>query len=346
MTDVPSATILDVAKLAQVSPSTVTHALNGKRPVGRDTKKRILSAIDTLGYIPSHSASHLRKGKSGIIGCYTTDITEAFSNKIVRGIEQGLAGSGLSMLLVSGLEFGNDPSRAYRFLLSHNIEGLLLCYHIPAIFDIFKDTGNSKIPIISINMKLEGISAILPDNVSGGMIAADHLYASGMRHPAMICGPLDRISVEDRLQGFQGRVKELGLKFNQNYFVFGDYSYDHGYKMSYQLVNRDSKIDGIFCANDYIAAGAINRLTEMGYKIPDDIRIIGFDNRDFSQFWQIPISTFEQPLEKMGFMGISALRCLISTPMGPQEPLILQSRLIPRSSTIGHKFYKKTLEKV
>jgi LacI family transcriptional regulator len=338
---VSPATILDVAKLARVSPSTVSHALNGKRPVGRAARERILSAIDTLGYTPSHSASHLKKGDSGIIGCYTVDITETFSNKIVKGIERGLAGSGLSMMFVSGVEFGNDFSRAYRFLLSYNIEGLLLCNHIPTIFDAFKATKNSGIPIISINMKLEGLPSVFPDNFSGGMIAAEHLYASGMRRPAMICGPKGRLSVEQRLKGFRGRIVDLGLEFSADHYMFGEYTYEQGYEAVFQLMKIDPRIDGIFCANDYIAAGAINRLTGMGYKIPEDIRITGFDDRDFAGFWHIPITTFEQPLEEMGFLGMSALRCAIFSPVNPPEPQILQSKLIARTSTIGHDAYKR-----
>ncbi|MDR3173311.1 MAG: LacI family transcriptional regulator [Treponema sp.] len=339
------ATILDVAKLAKVSPSTVSHALNGKRPVGTAARERIFSAIETLGYTPSYSASHLRKGNSEIIGCYTVDITETFSHKIVKGIERGLAGSGLSMLFVSGVEFGNDFSRAYRFLLSRGIDGLLLCNHIPTVLDTFTVTKNSNIPVIAVNMKLDDLPSVFPDNFNGGMIAADHLYASGMRRPGMICGPEYRHSVEQRLRGFQGRVMELGLEFASDHYIFGEYAYEQGYEAAARLMKTDPRIDGIFCANDYIAAGAINRLTELGYKIPRDIRIIGFDDRDFARFWPVPISTFEQPLEEMGFIGMSALRCAIFSPVSPNEPQILQAKLIPRTSTLGAVFEKYNTNK-
>jgi LacI family transcriptional regulator len=334
MTSAP-ATILDVAKLAQVSPSTVTHALNGKRPVGRETKERINSAIKTLGYIPSYSASHLRKGRSGIIGCYVLDITETFTNKIVKGIERGLAGSGLSMLFVSGVEFGNDFSKAYQFLLHHDIEGLLLGHHIPATFESVDELRNPDIPVISINMELDGVKSIYPDNLNGGMLAADHLYASGMRHPAMICGPQNRISSTLRFKGFKKRIIELGLAFSESRFIHGDYTYEHGYNAAEKLLTDEPNINGICCANDYIAAGAINRLTSMGYRIPEDIKIIGYDNRDFSEFWHIPISTFEQPLEEMGFLGSSALQCVLKSGILDMKPEVLQPKLIPRTSTSG-----------
>jgi LacI family transcriptional regulator len=332
---VPQATILDVAKLARVSPSTVTHALNGKRPVGRETRDRIVSAINTLGYIPSYSASHLRKGCSGIIGCYALDITGAFTSKIVRGIERGLAGSELSMLFVSGVEFGNDFEKAFQFLLHHNIDGLLLCHHIPTILESVGALKNAGLPVISINMEQEGVKSIFPDNLNAGMIAADHLYASGMRRPAMICGPENRISATLRFEGFKKRIAELGLPFSDRSFIHGDYSYEHGYNAAFRLVGGEPAVDGICCVNDYIAAGAINRLSSMGLKIPEDIRIIGYDNRDFSEFWPIPISTFEHPLEEMGFFGISALQCALRSGITDLEPQILQPRLIPRASTAG-----------
>ena len=338
MTDTASSsTILDVAKLAKVSPSTVSHALSGKRPVGKAARERILSAIETLSYIPSRSASGLRKGSSGIIGCYALDITESFVNKIVKGIERGLAGSDLSMLFISGIEFDNDFSQACRLLMSYNIDGLLLCHHIPQLFNHFSEIRNLRVPVISINMELEGIKSIIPDNFRGGIGAAEHLYAFGMRRPAMICGPQERISVKYRLGGFEQRVRELGLPFSSRHCIFGEFSYDHGYEAAFELARADSRIDGIFCANDYIAAGTINRLTEMGYKIPADIRILGFDNRDFSDFWHIPISTVEQPMEEMGFIGISALRCSIASGKNAPDSSILQSKLIARTSTTGQK---------
>jgi LacI family transcriptional regulator len=328
-------TILDVAKLARVSPSTVTHALNGKRPVSSTTRERIISAINTLRYVPSHSASHLRKGSSGIIGCYVLDITEAFTGKMVKGIEQGLAGSDISMLFVSGVEFGNDFKKAFQFLLHHNIDGLLLCHHIPTVLESVDALKSAGIPVISINTELEGIKSIFPDNINGGMLAADHLYASGMRCPAMICGPENRVSSMLRFTGFKKRIEELGLEFSGDRFIYGNYRYQHGYDAAFQLVNREPNIDGICCANDYIAAGAINRLTSMGRKIPEDMRIIGYDNRDFSEFWPIPISTFEQPLEEMGFFGISALQCALRSGIADREPQILQPKLISRTSTTG-----------
>ena len=323
-------TILDVAELAKVSVSTVSHALSGKRSISPATKERIFSAIEALGYVASRNASTLRKGTSGSIGCYMADITEGHANWIIRGIERGLAGSDLSMLLVSGIEFENDFSRAHKFLRSHNIAGLLYCHHFYSEVDLFKGI---EIPVVAINSMQKGLKSIMADNIRGGIMAADHLAASGVKKPAMICGPRNRLAVRQRLAGFGKRLKKLGLDFPPNHLVFGDYFYKNGFDAAGKLVKKDPAIDGIFCVNDSIAAGAINSLTGMGYRIPEDIKILGYDNRDFGEFWNIPISTIDQHMEEMGFLGINSLRKSILTGENDPAHIILEPELIPRKST-------------
>jgi DNA-binding LacI/PurR family transcriptional regulator len=265
------------------------------------------------------------------------DITETFVNQIVRGVERGLAGSKLSLLFASGVEFGNDFNAAYTFLRSHRIDGLLICHHLPMGSVPSPIVALNQMPVVSVNMEFPGMVSIIPDNVRGGFQAAEHLYASGMLHPAMICGPKERLSVIDRLKGFRSRVVELGLSLPAEKVIFGDCSFDHGYAAARMIMDAYPETDGIFCANDYIAAGAIARLGEMGIEVRHQVRLVGFDNRDFSAFKPIPITTFEQPLQDMGLLACSILRCAIDT--GGQQDTrskhILQSMLIPRASTVG-----------
>lgn len=328
------ATILDVARLAGVSPATVSQTLNGKRPVNKKTKEQILQAIERLGYIPSRGASMLKSGSSRIIGCYAADITEDFVSLIVRGVERGLSGSPYSMLFVSGMEFENDFQKALKFLLSYKIDGLLLCYPLPVLQELTTGLKNVHGPVISMNSEISGVQSIIPDNVGGGKQAAQHLYACGMRHPAMICGPETRLSSLRRLEGYMAYLNEMNLDFPRSHIKFGPFSYENGYESAEALLKSFPEIDGIFCANDYIAAGAIAYIQSTGRKIPSDIRILGFDNRDFSHFWQIPISTFEQPLEQIGILAAQTLReCIESKETLKPDTILLQSDLIVRKST-------------
>lgn len=327
-------TILDVAKAAGVSPATVTHALNGKRPVGEATRKKVLEAIEQLGYVPSWSASRMKQRSSGIIGCLAADITETFVNQIVRGIEHGLSGGQYSLFFVSGIEFGNDLKKAYQFLKSHKVEGILFCHHLPIWKEFNLDTQNSDIPIVSVNMDTPDMISVIPDNRTGGYQAAEHLYGCGMRKPAMICGPEDRLSVQDRLAGFSERVGELNLSMPTHSY-FGTYDFAHGFEAANSIMDDYPETDGMFCANDYIAAGAISALQKRGYLVPQQVRVVGFDNRDFSEFWNVPITTFELPLQEMGMLGVSLLKQVINTDTYSKAKHVLQSKLIPRQSSKG-----------
>lgn len=330
-------TILDVAREAGVSPSTVTHALNGKRPVGEDTKKRILEVIERLGYVANHSASHLRSGQSKIIGCYVVDITENFANQIVRGVEKGLVGSGYSLLFASGVELGGDLQKVLKFFQEYAVDGLLICHHLTFAKGASRLLAESTIPVVSINKEIEGVCSIVPDNLAGGMQAADHLVSAGMTCPAMLAGPQDRDSSIQRVIGFRTRLSELGLAFVDGLCLNGKYDFQHGYDGVSTLLRAEPAINGIFCADDYIAAGAISSLRSMGVQVPGQVRILGFDNRDFSGFWSVPISTFEQPLQEMGMMGFGMLKSLIESPSSVLPGCIrLQSRLVARSSTLPH----------
>lgn len=327
-------TILDVARKAGVSPSTVTHTLNGKRPVGEETQKKVRDAISALGYIPNRSASNLRSGKSGIIGCYAADITESFANQLVRGVEQGIAGSGSSLLFASGVELGDNLDHVLKFFRTYDVDGLIICHHFTVDSSVSHVLSSSPIPVISLNKEVDGVPSIIPDNKSGGLQAAEHLVSSGMRRPAMLAGPAGRDSSMLRIEGFSARLEDLGLPLPSSLCLNGPYDYSHGYSGALEIFARDPSVDGIFCANDYIAAGAISAVLKTGRRIPEDVRVLGFDNRDFSTFWNIPISTFQQPLQEMGFMGVGILRSLIENCNGMDERCIkLQSRLIVREST-------------
>lgn len=325
-----SVTILDVAKMANVSPSTVTHTLNGKRPVKGETKERVKEAIDKLGYVPSWNASRLKGRYSGVIGCLATDISETFVNQIVRGIEQGLAGGTETLLFVSLVEFADDYEAAFRFLQSHDIDGLLICHHIIPEEKLVHLKGN--IPVVSLNMDLEDTVSVIADSEGGGALAADHLYSAGMRKPAVICGPENRVSARTRYKGFCDRLKALSIPLPADP-CFGGYDADHGYEACNELLSKGTHFDGLFAGNDYIAAGAITALQEHGVRVPEDVKVVGFDNRDFSSFWNPPITTFQQPLGEMGLIGMGILRNLIANGSVGEKRYVLEPKLIMRKSS-------------
>lgn len=321
-------TIKDVAAKANVSITTVAHALNGKRPVNEETQKRVLKVVEELEYVPSYYASHLKKKCSNIIGCFAVDITQDFTSKILRGVERGLSGSGFSLMIASGVEFGGDYERACRFFRKYDVDGLIVCHHLSmedGSLDAFTRFGK---PAVFINVEYPGQTYIIPDNQEAGLLAAVHLQEKGSRHLGFLGGPKDRLSVKRRLEGFR-----QGCKLDSASILYGDYSYKSGYSMAQELHTSHPEVDGIFAANDYIAAGAIRYFEDQGMNIPKDVKIIGCDDREFSSFWNISITTIELPLESMGAEGIKELRERIEHPEAACTCKKLKPRLLQREST-------------
>lgn len=326
------AKITDVALKAGVSPSTVSHVLNGKRPISQATRERVLAAIDELGYMPNLNARALKSSRTGIIGFFAADITEVFVNEIIRGVESVCVPAGDHLLLVSGAEFENDLHRALSFLRSRSVDGIIVSY---GISQEYGDPGFSSadLPVITINRVLNrSTPSIMPDNRQGGADAAAHLAERGCKRTVIIGGPENRLASTQRIDGFRRRAEELKLELAAVLHV--DFSDRGGGRAMEQLLDEGVCFDGLFCANDFIAAGAMTVAERRGLRIPKELKVIGFDDRDFAQFWPTPITTFRQPLFEMGQTSARYLRASLEE--GGTIPLstVLPSPLQARQSTL------------
>lgn len=323
--------IKDVARAADVSITTVTHALNGKRPVNAETRDRIMKAIDELGYVPSYSASHLKNGRSNLIGCYVADLTEDFTNYMLRGIEQAIKGTGYSLVFGSAVELGTDKATIKRYFSQYGIDGLITINHLSVKSDW---TLEDKVfPIVLMNSNNPHFDCILPDNRLAGALVAQHLYDNGVRNPFFFGGPIDRISVMDRLEGFRERLYSLGIELTEDSIWHGDFTFESGYEMAQRLVDSRIPCDGVMCANDYIAIGAIRRFSELGYSIPKDIKIVGVDDRDIAKYCNIPVTTVNLDLEDLGKFALERILEIIES--DDHNPITYYSNpyLIPRESS-------------
>jgi LacI family transcriptional regulator len=325
--------ITDVAKEANVSASTVSHVLSGNRPISKKTRERVLEVINRLGYEPNKNAQALKSKHSGIIGFFASDITELFVNHIIRGVEKVTGEYDHHLLFASGREFGHDLRKTLLFLQRRNIDGLIVSYEITEQNEDL-DLTDITIPIVTINRNVsDSIISVLPNNFKGGYDAANTFMNKGVKFPAVIAGPENRRSSRERLEGFLTGLQEHGIDREKIPLLYGNYDFESGYHCAEKLFNQESRIDGLFCHNDYMAAGAISCAVEKKIEIPGKLKIIGYDNRDFSAFWPTPISTFSQPLEEMGEKSARLLMDLIREKKIEQTTYIMDSEFIERKSS-------------
>jgi len=327
------AKIIDVARRAGVSPSTVSHVLNGKRPISEATRKRVLAAIEELQYRPNANAQALKRSRSGIIGFFAADITELFVTEIIRGVESVIVPRDEHLLLVSGAEFGSDIGRALEFLTARTVDGLIVSYAVSQEIAHI-DVAVGEIPIVTINGRLnERIPSVEPDNRSGGAAAARHLAETGVENLAILAGPANRSAGRNRLEGILKESKTAGPRIVEHGIVHSEFSFDGGVAGMQTLLDRGLTFDGLFCANDYIAAGAMAVADSEGIRIPDQLKVVGFDDREFASFWPTPITTFRQPLYDMGRIAARYIDDRIVNDLPIPLTTLLDSRLIVRSSS-------------
>jgi DNA-binding LacI/PurR family transcriptional regulator len=332
------AKITDVAKHAGVSPSTVSHVLSGNRPISAETRERVLAAIHELDYRPNPNARALKVKQSGIIGFYAADITELFVTEIIRGVESIIVPRDEHLLLVSGAEFNGNVERALAFLASRRADGFIVSYGVSQ-----EPSGHFAVPsdrtTVSINSQLDAsIPSIQPDNRQGGHDAIYHLARCGAKRIAILAGPRDRPAGRLRLQGALDAADKLtteGVVVLRDTIVYVDFTFEGGYEGMRRVLSSGGSFDGLFCANDYVAAGAMTAANEAGILIPDDLIVLGFDDREFASFWPIPITTFRQPLARMGRLAAQFLEDRIYHNEEIPGNTLLTSELIQRRSTEG-----------
>lgn len=329
-------TIVDVAKRANVSITTVTHSLNGKRPVSNETKLRVKKAIAELCYVPSYSASHLKTSKSGFIGCYVTDITADFTAFMLRGIEKVIKGTGYSLIFASGVDIGTGKEDIATYFRKFDVDGLLMINHLSTTSNL-PEGGFANFPIVFINTENKHYDSVLPDDIGAGEIVAQHLFDCGVRNPVFLGGPQERISVQKRLKGFKQKLSSLGVLIPETAIHFGEFTYESGFEMAGQLLDSQEAFDGLFCANDFIGVGAMRRCLQEGKSIPKDIKIVGFDDRDVGRYCSIPLTTVKQNLEDLGMTAIERILSKIKSKKDSCGIFYSAPQLIIRESTQSQK---------
>ena len=341
--------IKDVAKKAQVSISTVSNVLNHTKFVSPDLTQRVLEAVEDLDYQANPIAKSMKSAKSNTVGIISTDIIGVFYPYVIKGLYNEFTRQGYNVHMFE-TDAINDPMNSWDKLLvgikhftDYRVEGIVLTSILPAdsekhyVSQILKMVnGERKIPLVSLETDLTGygIDSICCDSFHGAECAVNHLIEKGCRKIAHITGPIfTRVSL-DRLAGYKYALEKAGLSVDENLIANGDYLHQSGYNAVKEILKK-SEFDGLFVANDQMAIGAMAALREEGFRIPDDIKVIGYDNVFISNIVEPSLSTIHAPKRSMGETGANLLMKRIKGQLKDQVPvkINLDTQLIVRQST-------------
>ena len=334
------ARIKDVAALAGVSVGTVSNVLNRPERVRAATRRKVEGAIAELGFVPNGSARQLKEGRSRIVAYVVLDAANPFFMDVARGVDETLRGAGLSLFLCNS-DQDNERENAYLTDLAElRARGVLITAVDPSNprLDVLRRRG---ISIGFVDRVLEGDRtkwcAVGVDDVAGGDLAVEHLIERGHARIGFIGGPMAIPQVHDRHVGAGNAVRRAGFADSALTVIpTAGLTVAAGLKAGEKLLGMSARRrpTGVFCANDLVAVGLLQHLTQQGVTVPDDIAIIGYDDIEYAAAAAVPLSSVAQPRHEL---GQAAARLLIEEAEQGEShthrQVVFTPELVARAST-------------
>jgi LacI family transcriptional regulator len=325
-------TIADVARLAGVSPATVSRSLNGGR-VSPQVVADVDRAVAQLGYRPNLVARGLRKQVSNVWACVIADIENPFFTAIVRGVEDVARGVHHSVVLCNTDEDIEREAEYLRLVGSQRMAGVIISATRSGT-DISALT-RSGVQVVSVDRKLsEPTDAVLVNSHEGAEMATAHLIAKGCRRIACITGPYETTTGEERLRGYRAALRAAGHPINPDLERHCDFKEAAAFLAARELLSQ--RPDGFFVANNQMTVGVLRALAAEGVAVPTEVAVAGFDDLPWWSMSRPSITTVAQPAYEMGRAAGQMLADRIGGYEGPARFQYFEPQLIERqSSSLG-----------
>jgi LacI family transcriptional regulator len=336
-------TIRDVARAANVSISTVSHVLSGKRPTSGATRRRVEDVIARLGYRPNRVAQSLVWRRPFALGLIIPDITNPYFPALALGAEDWVRQRGYTLVLGNS-EY--DPRRESSYLelvRSQQLAGAIYCLgdEMSPILPELQRAVEGGLPVVLVHSPMQSMPTVCADNRQGGRLAARHLLDLGHREIGIVSAlPIDE-GMADREGGFLDVLREAGMGVDRSSVPtsYGDHQIEGGRHATADLLAHDPRLTAVFVLNDLMALGALEAARAAGRSVPEDLSIVGFDNIPFAALANPPLTTVGQPIRQLGEQAAELLLRVIeegvSTTVGStsQPTVLLPNELIVRGST-------------
>jgi LacI family transcriptional regulator len=293
-------TLEQVARMAGVSPSTVSRILNGTAVVSDDKRQAVDDAVRRLGFVPNPVARGLAGGRTFSIGVVTQAIDSPFYGGTLRGIEDKLSEAGYSPLFVSGHWDATAEARCIDTLRSRRVDGIVVL--TGRLSDAALRTLSAQLPVVVTGRKLRApnLVALDFDNFEGAQLATRHLLNGGHRQIAFIGGDPVHPDSRDRHRGYMQALADADVPYQPSLVLPGSYHEEDGRTAIEALLAAGTPFTAVFASNDQMATGALLALHRRGLRVPQDVSLVGFDDLPGSMYAVPPLTTVRQPAYVIG----------------------------------------------
>ncbi|WP_339388598.1 substrate-binding domain-containing protein [Vibrio caribbeanicus] len=329
------ATMKDIAKLAGVSTSTVSHVINQTRFVSEEISLRVNNAAKALNYYaPSALARSLKVNRTNTIGMLVTTSTNPFFGEVVKGVERNCYQQGYNLILCN-TEGDNARMRdSINTLMQKRVDGfILMCSSLEGErIDVFERYPDVPVVVMDWGPMLFTKDKIQDNSLLGGYLATQHLIDNGHTNIGCITGPLIKYQAQMRYEGYKRAMLEKGLEFNADWIVESDFECEGGYHAFKTMSDRGRLPSAIFVSNDMMAMGVINAANELGIHVPEDLSIIGYDDVHIAKFMTPSLTTIHQPKYRLGEAAVETLLRKLNHQSDQPEVVQLEPTLVIRKS--------------
>lgn len=329
------ATIQDVARSAGVSTATVSRVLSAPEVVAEPTRRKVMAAVERLGYAPNVAAKSLRTLRTEKILVTVPDISNPFFSQVIRGVEEAASAAGYSVLLGDTRHEEAREEQYATMLRRKEADGLIFLGHrLPETLAEMIAAMGPRAPIVNgceFTPDL-GVPSAHIDNERAAAEAMDHLYGLGHRRVGVITGPLASPISRDRLSGARAAAARHGQS-DRLMAATGDFSIESGLTRTLALLDAPAPPTAVFCFSDEMAMGALEAFRRRGLRCPAEVSLIGFDDIRYAQHLDPPLTTVSQPMDRIGHEVVRLLLDVLSGRAETVRHVTLPHRLVVRSST-------------
>ncbi len=330
------ATIQDVARQARVSIATVSRVLNGGAPVSQVTRGRVLQVVADLGFQPNALARALHQKRTRSVGLLVPDISNPYYPELARGVEDAACDHGYSVVICNTYARPDKLREYVRVLGEKRVDGLILGGGAGREADDAPPVDpEAWRAVVGIGYRGLGFPTVGIDNRRAAHEAAAHLIGLGHRRIGFIGGPLERLTVQERLLGFEQCLAEHGLERDPALVRGGDFRPSGGYAVTRECLDLPEPPTAVLAANDRMAIGAIAAVTDAGLRVPGDVAVVGFDDTPVSAYIRPGLTTVSIPAYELGATAMRQVLRLLDEGGAVDQSTLLPARLVIRESSGG-----------
>ncbi len=325
----------DVARLAGVSPSTVSRVISQKIPVDERTQKRVEEAIKKLNYRPNLLAKGLRLRSGHFIGLVVPEFIplHAFAN-IIKYTEESAASHEFNLILGNHHDNADIEERFIDSLIRRSVDGIIFS-RVSDESRVLKILHERNIPIVIIDRVLEdeSIPSVVLNNYRAGELAARHFVDLGHQHVACISGPLNIALCRERIRGFRHVLQSHHVLLQDELIFEGDFKLESGVRGTMSILQNHKEVTAIWAHNDLMAAGVIKELYRRGLNVPEDMSVLGMDDVSLAKILTPELSTIKQPFQAMSEKAVKMIVMQKEHAALDEKRVVLEPTLVARETT-------------